>query len=218
MNPRPVSHDTLLAQLNWRYATKAFDSAKKIAADDWAALEQALILTPSSYGLQPYKFIVITDAAVKEKLVPASWNQRQPADCSHYVVFAVRTANTVADVDEYMARIAEVRGGTADALGGFKKVLVADVVDGERGKIVTEWAARQAYIALGNFMTVAALAGIDTCPMEGFVPAQYDDILGLREKGLTTAVACAAGYRAAGDKYAALPKVRFAASKLVVHI
>ena len=218
MNTRPVSLDTLLAHLNWRYATKAFDPAKTIAAEDWAALEQALILTPSSYGLQPYKFIVITAAAVKEKLVPASWNQRQPADCSHYVVFAVRTVNTVADVDEYMARIAEVRGGTADALGGFKKVLVADVVDGERGKIVTEWAARQAYIALGNFMTVAALAGIDTCPMEGFVPAQYDDILGLREKGLTAAVACAAGYRSASDKYAALPKVRFAASKLVVHI
>ena len=218
MNTRPVSHDTLLAQLNWRYATKTFDPAKKIATDDWAALEQALILTPSSYGLQPYKFIVITDAAVKEKLVPASWNQRQPADCSHYVVFGVRTANTVADVDEYMERIAQVRGGTADALGGFKKVLVADVVDGDRGKIVTEWAARQAYIALGNFMTVAALADIDTCPMEGFVPAQYDDILGLREKGLTAAVACAAGYRSASDKYAALPKVRFAASKLVVHI
>ncbi len=213
-----MTNDTLITQLNWRYATKSFDPSKKIAATDWAALEQALILTPSSYGMQPYKFLVITDPAVKEKLVPASWNQRQPADCSHYIVFAARTANSLADVDEYMARIAEVRGGTADALGGFKKMLVADVVDGERGKAATEWAARQAYIALGNFMTAAAVLGIDTCPMEGFVPAQYDEILGLREKGLTAAVACAAGYRASDDKYAALPKVRFPASKLIVHI
>ena len=218
MTTKPISTDSLINQLQWRYATKAFDPAKKIAAAEWAVLEQALILSPSSYGMQPYKFLVITDPATREKLVPASWNQRQPADCSHYVVFAVRTSNTEAEVDEYMARIAEVRGGSADALGGFKKILVADVVDGERGKMATEWAARQAYIALGNFMTAAALVGIDTCPMEGFVPPQYDEILGLREKGLTAAVACAAGYRSADDKYATLPKVRFPASKLIVHI
>ena len=218
MSQTTVSNDTLLAQLQWRYATKAFDPAKKIAAADWSALEEALILSPSSYGLQPYHFLVITDPAIREKLVPASWNQRQPADCSHYVVFATRTANSETDVDEYMARIAEVRGGTADALGGFKKILVADVVHGERGRMAGEWAARQAYIALGNFMTAAALLGIDTCPMEGFVPAQYDEILGLKEKGLTAAVACAAGYRSASDKYASMPKVRFPASKLIVHI
>ena len=218
MTTKPIPTDSLINQLQWRYATKAFDPAKKIAAAEWAVLEQALILSPSSYGMQPYKFLVITDSTTREKLVPASWNQRQPADCSHYVVFAVRTANTEAEVDEYMARIAEVRGGSADALGGFKKILVADVVDGERGKMATEWAARQAYIALGNFMTAAALVGIDTCPMEGFVPPQYDEILGLREKGLTAAVACAAGYRSADDKYATLPKVRFPASKLIVHI
>ena len=218
MTTKPISTDSLINQLQWRYATKAFDPAKKIAAAEWAVLEQALILSPSSYGMQPYKFLVITDPATREKLVPASWNQRQPADCSHYVVFAVRTSNTEAEVDEYMARIAEVRGGSADALGGFKKILVADVVDGERGKMATEWAARQAYIALRNFMTAAALVGIDTCPMEGFVPPQYDEILGLREKGLTAAVACAAGYRSADDKYATLPKVRFPASKLIVHI
>ena len=218
MSHTTVSNDTLLTQLRWRYATKAFDPAKKIPAADWSALEEALILSPSSYGMQPYHFFVITDPATREKLVPASWNQRQPADCSHYVVFAVRTANTEADVDEYMARIAEVRGGTAEAMGSFKGMLMGDVVHGARGKAAGEWAARQAYIALGNFMTAAALVGIDTCPMEGFVPPQYDEILGLKEKGLTAAVACAAGYRAAGDKYASLLKVRFPASKLIVHI
>ena len=218
MSNSTISNETLLTQLQWRYATKSFDPAKKISAADWAALEEALILSPSSYGMQPYHFLVITDPATREKLVPASWNQRQPADCSHYVVFATRTANTEADVDEYMARIAEVRGVTAESMGFFKNMLMADVVNGPRGKVAGEWAARQAYIALGNFMTAAALVGIDTCPMEGFVPPQYDEILGLKEKGLTAAVACAAGYRAAGDKYASHPKVRFPASKLIVHI
>lgn len=218
MTTQPVSSSTLLAQLHWRYATKAFDPARKISSADWAALEEALILTPSSFGMQPYRFLILTDPAVREKLVPVSWNQRQPADCSHYVVFAVRKENTEAHVDHYLERIAEVRGGTKEALGGFRKMLVGDVVDGPRGKAAQEWAARQAYIALGNFMTAAALLGIDTCPMEGFEPAMYDEILGLPERGLTAAVACAAGYRAAGDKYASLPKVRFPASELIERI
>lgn len=218
MTTQPISGSTLLTQLHWRYATKAFDPARKISSEDWAALEEALILTPSSFGMQPYRFLVLTNPAVREKLVPVSWNQRQPADCSHYVVFAVRKENTEAHVDHYLERIAEVRGGTVEALGGFRKMLIGDVVEGPRGKVAQEWAARQAYIALGNFMTAAALLGIDTCPMEGLDPAKYDEILGLPERGLTTAVACAAGYRAANDKYASVPKVRFPASELIEHI
>lgn len=215
MKPGPISNDALLAQLNWRYATKKFDPARKIAEADWAALEQALILTPTSYGLQPYKFLVLTDPALRALLVPASWGQTQPVDCSHYVVFAARAGNTEADVDRYLARMAEVRGVAAEALGGFKKILMGDVVHGARGQAALEWAARQAYIALGNFMTAAALVGVDTCPMEGFEPPRYDEILGLPAQGFRAVVACAAGYRAADDKYAALPKVRFSASELI---
>ena len=215
MNSHAVSNDTLLAQLNWRYATKKFDPAKTISDSDWAALEQALILTPTSYGLQPYKFLILTDPALRARLVPASWGQTQPVDCSHYVVFAARAQNTEADVDRYIVRMAEVRGAAPEALAGFKKVLMGDVVDGPRGQVALEWAARQAYIALGNFMTSAALVGVDTCPMEGFEPAKYDEILGLPAQGVRAVVACAAGYRAADDKYAALPKVRFPASELL---
>ena len=215
MNKHTISNDALLAQLNWRYATKKFDPAKKISAADWAALEQALILTPTSYGLQPYKFLVLTDPAIRAQLVPASWGQTQPVDCSHYIVFAARAQNTEADVDHYIARMAEVRGTTPESFAGFKKILVGDVVDGPRGKVALEWAARQAYIALGNFMTSAALVGVDTCPMEGFEPAKYDEILGLPAQGFRAVVACAAGYRAADDKYAAQPKVRFPASELL---
>ena len=111
----------------------------------------------------------------------------------------------------------EVRGGTADALAGFKKMLLGDVVHGERGHIATEWATRQAYIALGQFMASAALLGVDTCPMEGFVPPKFDEILELDQHGLTTAVLCPAGYRSEDDRYAGLPKVRFATHDVVEH-
>jgi nitroreductase len=210
--------ENLLSQLRWRYATKAFDPTRRIDAATWGALEESLILTPTSYGMQPYRFVVITDPVVKAQLVPFSWNQRQPADCSHFVVFAAREQNTEADVDHYLARIVEVRGGTTDALAGFRKLLVGDVVVGERGKIAHEWATRQAYIALGSFMTSAAMIGIDTCPMEGIDPVKYDEVLGLPALGYRAVVACAAGYRAADDKYAAMAKVRFPASELVIRI
>jgi nitroreductase len=215
MNPTIIPHDTLLAALHWRYATKKFDPAKKIADATWAALEQALILTPTSYGMQPFKFLVLTDAALRAQLVPVSWGQTQPVDCSHYVVLAARAQNTEADVAHYIARMAEVRGLPAEALAGFKKVLLGDVVHGPRGQMALEWAARQSYIALGNFMTAAALLGVDTCPMEGFDPVKYDEILGLPAQGFRAVVACAAGYRAEDDKYAALPKVRLPAGELI---
>lgn len=215
MNSHSISNEALLAQLNWRYATKKFDPAKMISDTDWAALEQALILTPTSYGLQPYKFLVLTDPALRARLVPVSWGQTQPVDCSHYVVFAARAQNTEAHVDRHIARTAEVRGAAPASLAGFKNVLMGDVVDGARGQAALEWAARQAYIALGNFMTCAALVGVDTCPMEGFEPAKYDEILGLPAEGFHAVVACATGYRAADDKYASLPKVRFPASELI---
>jgi nitroreductase len=218
MTSQPISHETLVAQLQWRYAVKSFDPARKIPAADWSALEQALILTPTSYGMQPLRYIVITDPAMKEQLVPHTYHQKQPAGCSHFVVFAARATNTEADVDHYLARVAEVRGGTVEALAGFRKVLAGDVVHGERGKIALEWATRQAYIALGNFMTAAALLGIDTCPMEGFVPAKYDELLGLPAQGFHAVVACAAGYRSPDCKYAAMPKVRFPAEELIVRV
>lgn len=213
-----ISNEALLAQLNWRYATKAFDPTKKISAADWSALEKALILTPTCYGFQPYRFVVVTDQATKDKFVPHSWNQKQPSESSHFVIFAAKESVNEADVDHYMARTAEVRGTTVESLDFFKKMLMSDIVQGPRSKAQFEWATRQTYIALGNFMTAAALVGIDTCPMEGIDPVKYDEILDLPAKGYRTVVACAAGYRAAGDKYAAAPKVRFTAEELVINI
>lgn len=213
-----ISNDVLLAQLNWRYATKAFDPAQKIPAADWDTLEQALILTPTSYGFQPYRFVVVTEPTAKERFVTHSWNQKQPAECSHFVVFAAKESVNEADVDHFLARTAQVRGVTTESLAFFKKMLMGDIVTGPRSRWQLEWATRQAYIALGNFMTAAALLGIDTCPMEGIDPAKYDELLELPARGYRTVVACAAGYRAAGDKYAAAPKVRFPADELIIRL
>lgn len=213
----PIAPSQLLDALNWRYATKVFDPSRTIPAETWAALEQALVLTPSSYGLQPWKFIVIQDKELRERLVPHSWRQRQVADCSHLVVMTVKKAMTEADIDAFITRVAEVRGGTPDALLGYRNMMVGDVVSGERGKWVTQWAKLQSYIALGNLMTCAAMLGVDSCPMEGFVPEKYDEVLELEKEGLTTSVLLPLGYRAEADRYAQLPKVRFTHGMVVEH-
>lgn len=218
MNTKPVSNDTLLTQLRWRYATKQFNPNHGISQADWRTLEESLVLTPSSFGLQPWKFIVVTNQATKDALVAASWNQRQVADASHVVVFAIKKNLGTEDVDKYLRRMADVRGVPFESLNGFRNVLLeflgqpADQFDSNF------WSTRQAYIALGNFMTSAALLGIDTCPLEGIVPEQYDRILGLAEQGYQTVVVAAAGYRAAEDKYATLPKVRFDRDEVIAHV
>lgn len=207
----------ILSALNWRYACKVFDPAKKIPAETWDALEQSLVLTPSSFGLQPWKFLVIEDKELREKLVPHAWHQRQVADSSHLVVMAVPKVVSEEHIDANIMRMAEVRGGTPDALMGFRK-MVSGFRAGLEAKGETEqWAKLQAYIALGQFMLAAALLGVDTCPMEGFVPAKFDEILGLDVQGWTTAVLCPAGYRHEDDRYAALPKVRFQAGDVIDH-
>ena len=208
-----VSTSNILDALRWRYATKQFDPARKIDPAVWAGLEESLVLTPSSFGLQPWKFLVVDDAAVRESLVAHSWGQRQVADASHLVVMAVRTSLTEADIDSFLDSIVAVRGGNREALAGYRGMMV-----GSMGMMTKDWAARQAYIALGQFMLACAMLGIDTCPMEGFAPAEFDRILGLTEQGLTAAVLCPAGYRSADDRYAAAPKVRWALADMVKHV
>jgi nitroreductase len=208
--------ETLVAQLRWRYATKKFDPTRKIPPDTWDALEQALVLTPSSYGLQPWKFFVVTDPAVKAKLPPHSWGQKQPQDCSHMVVLTLKADLNEADVDRYLARIAEVRGQSLEALASFKQIMMGSIADPPFD--INEWAARQVYIALGQFMACAALIGVDTCPMEGIDPAKYDEELGIAKQGYRTTVACAAGYRSPDDRYAQTPKVRFKTEDVVQRI
>jgi len=210
-----MTNEQLLTALNWRYATKVFDAAKKIPADTWQTLEQALVLTPTSYGLQPYKFLVVSHPAKRVELLPHSWGQKQVVDASHFVVFTARTEMKEADVDRFIKRTTDVRKLPGGAFNPYRDMMLGDVVNGPRGKIAHEWAARQAYIALGNLITSAAGLGVGACPMEGSVPAEYDKILNLTGSGYATVVACALGYRAASDKYASLAKVRYEAADLV---
>jgi nitroreductase len=211
-----IPYQQILDSLNWRYATKVFDPAKKISSADWNALEESLILTPSSFGLQPWEFVLVENPSIREQLVKFSWNQRQVADASHLLVIAIRTDIDAKWVDHFVSRVEEIRGdqgaftGYRDMMAGFVSNLDEDGVK--------QWAKLQTYIALGQFMTCAALMEIDACPMEGFVADQYDEILGFKDKNLTTAVLCPAGYRSDEDKYAHLPKVRFPKDQMISRI
>ena len=213
-----VHREQLINRLYWRYATKQFDPKRKIGPEDWAALEEALVLTPSSCGLQPWRFVVVTDQATKEKLVAASWGQRQPADCSHLVVFAIRKDIDERYLDTYLDRVTEVRGTPRESLAPLRDMIADTIINGMDAPARNTWAAHQVYIGLGNFLTSAAMLGIDACPMEGIEQARYDEILGLANQGLGAVVAAAAGYRAASDKYATQKKVRFPKEQLFVRI
>ncbi|HEY5078684.1 MAG TPA: NAD(P)H-dependent oxidoreductase [Opitutaceae bacterium] len=212
----PISADSLTEALHWRYATKKFDPSRKIPAATWAALEQSLVLAPSSYGLQPWKFVVVEAPAVKEKLSAAAHGQRQPADCSHFVVFCGRKGLDAGDVDRYVHRIAEVRGVPAEGLKHFGDLMKGSAEHARKAGTLDAWVSHQVYIALGMFMTSAALLGVDACPMEGIQAPKFDEILGLSALGYGALCACAAGYRAADDKNGKMPKVRFQAQDVIL--
>jgi nitroreductase len=204
----------LLAALHFRYATKAFDSTRKIPAETWDAIEQSLVLTPSSFGLQPWKFLVIENPEIRETLKAASWGQGQVTDASHLVVLTARTDLDKADIDSWVARLSEVQGTPLEALAGLSG-MISSFSSSMSASEKQAWNTRQVYIALGQLMTAAAVMGIDTCPLEGISPADYDTILELNGTGYATAVACVLGYRSATDKYATAPKARFAAEKVI---
>jgi len=206
---------TLLEALHWRYATKQFDPSRKIPEQVWKSLEEALVLSPSSYGLQPYHFIVVKDPALRSKLRTVSWNQSQVVDASHLLVLAYHRKLDAAWADAFLNRVMEVRGVTKESLEGYRQAILGDLVGGPRSQWSDHWAARQLYIAYGNLMTSAALLGVDTCPLEGLDPAEYDKILGLEGTPWKTAAALTLGYRGEGDKYASLAKVRFPAESLI---
>ena len=210
-----IPSETLLQQLRWRYAVKKFDPNRKIDLHTWQALEQALILSPSSYGLQPWRFLVITAEEVKQQLPALSWNQNQPLDCSHLVVFTAREKLDADYIDNYIAFTETSRGLPSGALAGFRKMLAASV---ESMHSHFEWNCRQVYIALGQLMTAAAMVGVDSCPMEGIVAEGYDKLLGLDGSGYRTVVACALGYRHPDDAYAVAKKVRFATEMVIERV
>ena len=203
----------LIDSLQWRYATKKFDPTRKIPDDIWTELEQAAILSPSSYGLQPYKLIVVTDPGTKERLQPAAFNQAQIVDSSHLVVFAARTDLNLGYVDRFITRASELRHVPKEQLADYQGRINGFI--SKPPLSLVDWGARQAYLALGIFLAAAANARVDACPMEGFVPPQFDEILGLKAQGLQSVVLAAAGYRTETDPSAGAAKVRWTRDELI---
>ncbi len=219
MSDAPLSSEQVLEQLHWRYATKKFDPSKKISEEDWKTLEQSLVLSPSSFGLQPWQFFVVRNPEIRQELLEHSWGQTPVVNASHLVVFAIKKDLNNDDVDRYIKRMAEVQQVPVENLSGFSKVVKGFLNDPSDSDFdVNHWAAKQVYIALGFFMTCAATLEIDTLPMEGFVPPKYDEVLGLAEKGYKSVVLCPAGYRADDDKYAKSPKVRFPTEEIIQYV
>ncbi|MBY0313625.1 MAG: NAD(P)H-dependent oxidoreductase [Phycisphaerales bacterium] len=213
--PQPTqSSDSIVAALQWRAAIKTFDAQKKIPAAAFAALEQSMVLAPSSFGLQPWKFVVVNDPTLRTRIRESAWNQSQVTDASHLVVFAARSTITGDDVERHMRRITEVRGVTRESLNGYAG-MINGFVAGSTRMPLDQWNARQVYIALGFFMLAAANMGVDTCPMEGFDPAKVDAILGLPATGYNAVVMVAAGYRSADDPYSKQKKVRYPAEQII---
>jgi nitroreductase len=209
--------DSVLHSLRWRYATKKFDATRQIPPSTWATLEHSLVLAPSSFGLQPWKFLVVENPALRSQLLADSWKQPQVVEASHFVVLAARTDLTTADIATWIARMAEIQGTAPETLTGLHGMIVG-FANAKTAAERYDWNCRQVYLALGQLMTAAAMLEIDTCPMEGINAAAYDQTLGLAESGYTTVVACALGYRADSDKYASLPKARFEASQVIEHL
>lgn len=209
--------ETILQALRWRYAVKRFDPTRTISDADWRVLEESLRMAPSSYGLQPWKFIVIQTRDIKARLRPASWNQSQVTDCSHLVVFTSRKTIDETYIEKYIQFEAKVRNREIDAMGNYKKMMVGDLVHGGRANEIRWWAQKQTYLAMGFLLETAALLQIDSCPLEGIEPSQYDEILGLSHSAYGTVAGTALGYRHLQDNYQHAAKVRFDAGDVVEH-
>ena len=197
----------IIETLNWRYATKKFDLDKTVSTQDLQTILEAGNLAATSYGLQPFQFVVVSDPQVKKQLVPASYNQPQPGQASHVIVIAVRT-DVDADFIRASARLTEeVRSLEEGQLDQYAQQMVSAITSMDDAKRLI-WAQKQVYIVLANLMCACAALKIDSCPMEGFVPKEYNRLLGLDEKNLHASVILPIGYRASDDEQQTLAKVR----------
>jgi len=204
----------IIEDLNWRYAVKQFDDSKKINESDFQILKESLRLTPTSYGLQAFKVLSVESPEIRERLVSASYGQRQVADASHLFVLCAYTEVTDKDVDAYMKLVATTRDISVENLTGFSN-MIKGTVNSRSTEEVLYWTSKQTYIALGQLMHSCASLRIDATPMEGFDSEKFDEILGLKEKNLTATLACPVGYRHQDDKTQHTAKVRKSLDDLI---
>jgi nitroreductase len=208
---------TFIENQNWRYATKKFDTTKKVSNEDLETLKEAIRLSSSSYGLQLYKVIFVENTDLRAKLQPAAWGQSQIVDASHLIIFANQTNIGDAEIDSYLKNISETRSLPIEALSGY-----GDFMKGAINPLTEDaknvWTSKQTYLALANLLNAAAELKIDVTPMEGFDPKQFNEILGLDKLNLNSAVIAAIGYRHEDDDTQHYKKVRKSNEDLFITI
>lgn len=207
----------IIEALQWRYATKKFDANRQLTDDKIAILKEAFNLTASSFGLQPVKLMVIHNQGIQDQLVALSMNQRQVVDASHVLVFCIEKNIDKSYIEAYFTNVKETRNTPDDILNPFKEYLYGHF-ENESSEAIENWATKQAYLTMGNLLTICALEKIDACPMEGFDSKSYDDLLGLSVKGLSSVLVMPVGYRAEDDMFAGFKKVRKTLADAIIEI
>jgi nitroreductase/dihydropteridine reductase len=197
----------IIKALKWRYAAKKFDSSRVIPNEIIEVIKESFNLTASSYGLQPVKLLIVSNKSILQELVPISSNQQQVGQASHLCVFCVDTNIDEAYIRTYFENIKSIRNTPDAVLSSFRDSIISSFGSKSTDEIYN-WGAKQAYLALGNMLTVCATQEIDACPMEGFDPVAYDMYFKLKEQGLRSALVMPIGYRAEDDMFADMKKVR----------
>ncbi|GAB5400156.1 MAG: NAD(P)H-dependent oxidoreductase [Aureisphaera sp.] len=205
----------IIEKLKWRYACKKFDPSKKLTEAQIQTLKDAFNLTATSYGLQPLKMLVISNPDIKQQLVPLSMDQLQVRDASHVLVLCKEHGISPEYIKGHFNRVEDIRNTPREILDPFQEYLLSSFAEKKQEEI-SLWMAKQAYLALGNLLTVCALEGIDACPMEGFEPSKYDELLGLTDKGLSSVLVLPVGYRAEDDLFSELKKVRRGVEEVII--
>lgn len=206
-----------IERLEWRYATKKFDKNKKLSQDQIEILKKGFNLTATSYGLQPLKLVVVSNEKLKNDLLEYSFHQPQIVDCSHLLIICIKTTINGEYVDEKFDLEKEVRAVSEDVISDFRSFL-KDIISNKSKEEIESSSINQAYIALGNLMTLCAFEKIDSCPMEGFISDKYDEILDLKKEKLKSILLLPVGYRASDDFMSLLKKVRIPVEESVIEI
>ena len=207
----------IIKALEWRYATKNFDNQAIIPDETIELLKHAFNLTASSYGLQPVKLLIVSNKSTLNELVPLSMNQKQVGQASHLCVFCVETNIDETYIRAFFDRVKSINNTPDEILNPFRTSVIKSFKE-KSDDAIFKWGAKQAYLAMGNMLTVCATQGIDACPMEGFDPLEYDRFFRLNEKGLRSVLTMPIGYRASDDMFAAMNKVRKPLEESIIEI
>lgn len=212
-----IEYMQILDSLKWRYATKKFDATRFLTTKQLQTLKEAFNLTATSYGLQPIRLVVIQNKDLQKQLLPHSWKQRQVVDASHLLVICIENTIDTAYIESYFERVKEIRDTPDKTLAPFKEFMI-NLFKNQTQEESNTWATKQAYLAMGNLLTVCSVEQIDACPMEGFVPEKFDEILGLQAHGLSSVLLLPVGFRAEDDMFGDFAKVRKSIAESVLEL